>query len=117
MVKRKVTSSPVASTSSHQVPQIPDLNTLRQHAAVKAQKGTKIKSLRGGSVEVLVSNRAKWPHVLSGMSNEGIAYDKLLVCQLVAGFCRIMKEKNKSKGTHIGLHLMMLMISKNLACN
>ena len=103
-------SSLITSTPSHQVPQIPDLNTLRQDATVKAlvdqhlkqladnkEKGTKSKSLRGGSVEVLVSNRVKWPHeyVLSGMSKERTTYDQMSVCQWVAGFCRIMKEEKK----------------------
>ena len=105
---KKVVSSPVASTPSHQVPQIPDLNTLREDVPVKAlvdqrlkhladneQKNTKIKSLRGGSIEVLVSNRVKWPHeyVLSGVSKECTTYDQLSVCQWVAGLCHIMKEE------------------------
>ena len=54
--------------------QIPDLNTLRQDALIQlkveqrlkeiqdADKPGKIKSLRGGSVEVLVKNKVKWPH-------------------------------------------------------
>ena len=57
--------------------------------------GTKLKSLRGGSVEVLVSNRVKWPHeyVLSGSSKERTTYDQMSVVQWVAGFCRIMREE------------------------
>ena len=118
--KRKVDSSATMSPSS-QVPQIPDLNTLRQDMSVQAlveqrlrqladteQKGTKIKSLRGGSVEVLVPNRVKWPHefVLSGSSKERVSYDQLSITQWVAGFCRIMKEEKKFKiqRTHVRLH-------------
>ena len=69
--KRKVDSSATVSPSS-QVPKIPDLNALRQDMSVQAlveqrlrqladteKTGTKIKSLRGGSVEVLVPNRVK----------------------------------------------------------
>ena len=61
--------------------------------------GTKLKSLRGGSVEVLVLNRVKWPHeyVLSGNSKERISYDQLSVTQWVAGFGRIMKEEKNSE--------------------
>ena len=63
------------------------------------KSGTKIKSLRGGSVEVLVPNHAKWPHecVLSGLSKERVPYDQLSTTQWVAGFCHIMKEEKKFK--------------------
>ena len=103
-VKRKVDSSATVSPKS----QIPDLNILRQDMSVQAlveqrlkqlteteKTGTKTKSLRGGSVEVLVPNRVKWPHeyVLSGSSKERVSYDQLSVTQWVAGFCRIMKEE------------------------
>ena len=65
----------------HQISSPHDLQTLRQDANIQIQvekrlqelaslnkAGTKLKSLRGGSVEVLVPNRVKWPHeyVLSG---------------------------------------------------
>ena len=61
--------------------------------------GTKVKSLRGGPVEVLVPNRVKWPHeyVLSGNSKERISYDQLSITQWVAGFGRIMKEEKNSE--------------------
>ena len=120
--KRKVDSSVTMSPSS-QVPQIPDLNALRQDMSVQAlveqrlrqladteQKGTKIKSLHGGSVEVLVPNRVKWPHefVLSGSSKERVSYDQLSITQWVAGFCRIMKEEKNSKFKE---HMLDYMIS------
>ena len=120
--KRKVDSSATMSPSS-QVPQIPDLNALRQDMSVQAlveqrlrqladteQKGTKIKSLRGGSVEVLVPNRVKWPHefVLSGSSKERVSYDQLSITQWVAGFYRIMKEEKNSKFKE---HMLDYMIS------
>ena len=56
---------------------------------------TKIKSLLGGSVQVLVPNCVKWPHeyVLSGLSKERVSYDQLSTTQWVVGFCRIMKEE------------------------
>ena len=71
-------------------PIVPDLQTLRNDAYIQAQveqrlkdlvednrSGTKIKSLRGGSVEVVVSNRVKWPqeYVLAGSRKERIQYD------------------------------------------
>ena len=57
--------------------------------------GTKLKSLRGGPVEVLVLNRVKWSQefVLSGLKKERIQYDQLSVVQWVAGFCRILREE------------------------
>ena len=68
---------------------------LRQLADAE-KAGTKVKSFCGGSVEVLVPNRVKWPHeyVLSGMGKEHVLYNQLLVTQWVADFCSIMnKEK------------------------
>ena len=57
--------------------------------------GTKIKSLRGGSVEVVGPNRIKWPqeYVLAGSKKERVQYDQLSMPQWVAGFCHIMKEE------------------------
>ena len=70
-VKRNVDSSVTVSPSG-QAKKIPDLSVLRQDMSVQAlveqhlrqladaeKLGTKIKSLRGGSVEVLVPNRVK----------------------------------------------------------
>ena len=98
-----VTPSPV-----HQSTSINDLHSLRQDANLQMQveqrlqelaslnkTGSKVKSLRGGAVEVLVPNRVKWPHeyVLSGNAKERISYDQLSITQWVAGFGRIMKEE------------------------
>ena len=82
---------------------------LRQLADTE-KTGTKIKSLRGGSVEVLVPNRVKWPHefVLSGSSKERVSYDQLSISQWVAGFCRIMREEKNSKFKD---HMLDYMIS------
>ena len=76
------------------------MHTLRQDVELQAQvekrlqeltalnkAGTKNKSLRGGSVDVLVPNRVKWPHeyILSGSAKERVSYDNLSVTQWVAG--------------------------------
>ena len=86
---------------------MPSLQSIRQDAFIQSQvdqrlrdlaqnttAGTKLKSLRGGPVEVLVSNRVKWPQefILSGFKKERIQYDQLSVVQWVAGFCRILRE-------------------------
>ena len=69
---------------------LPDLHVLRNGAYIQAQveqrlrnlvednrSGTKIKSLRGGSVEVVVPHKVKWPqeYVLAGSKKEPIQYD------------------------------------------
>ena len=63
-----------------------------------SQTGTlnKVKSQRGGQVEVLVRNRDKWPHefVLAGSTKERISYDQLSMVQWMDGFCRTMREEN-----------------------
>ena len=78
--------------------------------------GTKIKSLRGGPVEVLVSNRVKWPQefVLSGFKKERIHYDQLSVMQWVAGFCRILREEQDPQvREHMLDYLIALMEDAN----
>ena len=91
---------------------LPDLQVLRNDAYIQAQveqrlknvvednrSGTKIKSLRGGSVEVVVPHRIKWPqeYVLAGSKKERIQYDQLSMSQWVAGFCRIMRDETNLK--------------------
>ena len=57
---------------------------------------SKLKSQRGGKVEVLITNRVKWPHkfVLSGADKERVTYDQLNVTQWVAGFGRTIREES-----------------------
>ena len=63
---------------------------------VKTGTLSKLKSQRGGKVEVLIKNRVKWPHkfVLSGANKERITYDQLNVTQWVAGFGRTIREES-----------------------
>ena len=85
----------------------PDLHCLRNNAYIHTQleqrlknlvedskSGTKIKFLRGGSDEVVVPNRIKWPqeYVLAESKKERVQYYQLSMPQWVAGFCRIMRE-------------------------
>ena len=86
-----------------------DLNALRQDALLQLKgkqrlkelqrydKPGKVKSLRGGSVEVIVQNMVKWPHeyVLPGLSKEHISYNQLFFIHWVTGFCGVMKEGKK----------------------
>ena len=57
------------STQQSMMSPLPNLHALRSDALVDENKsGTKIKSLRGGSVDAVVSHRVKWPqeYILSG---------------------------------------------------
>ena len=70
------------------------------HLADRAKAGTdKIKSQRGGSVDVFVSKRVKWPHeyVLAGQTKDRISYNQLSPIQWMVGFCRSIKEESDSK--------------------
>ena len=65
-------------------------NRLRQFAD-NAKPGTeKMKSLRGGSVDVFVSKRVKWAHefVLSSQ-NKQFVYNHLSPIQWMAGFAEV----------------------------
>ena len=66
----------------------------------RTKAGTdKIKSQRGGSVDVFVSKRVKWPHeyVLACQNKDQISYNQLSPIQWMAGFCRSIKEEPDSK--------------------
>ena len=93
-------------------PTLPNLSVLREDAYIQAQveqrlknlmedskSGTKIKSLRGGAVEVVVPHRVKWPqeYVLAGSKKERVQYDQLSMSQWVAGFCRIMRDETDAQ--------------------
>ena len=84
------------STQQSLVSPLPNLHTLRSNALIQAQvdkrlrdlvdenkSSTKIKSLRGGSVDVVVPHRVIWPqeYVLSSSKKERVQYDSLNVTQ------------------------------------
>ena len=76
----------------------------------KTGMNSKLKSQRGGNVEVLIKNRVKWPHeyILSGLTKERVSYDQLSVTQWVAGFGWIMREEPDPE---IRQHMLDYMIS------
>ena len=57
---------------------------------------TKLKSQRGGSVDVFVNHKVRWPHefVLSGQNKDRVTYNQLSLVQLMAGFCRTIMEES-----------------------
>ena len=83
-----------------------------QELSELAKTGTlqKLKSQRGGQVEVMVKNRVKWPHeyILSGLNKERVSYDQLSVTQWVAGFGCTMREESDPE---IKQHMLDYMIS------
>ena len=77
---------------------------------------SKIKSQRGGPVDVLIKNRVRWPHeyVLSGLNKERVSYDQLNVTQWVAGFGRTMRdESDPNLKQHMLEYLIALMDDTN----
>ena len=90
---------------------LPDLYTIRHDKLIQEQveerirqlpssdkKGTdpRIKSQRGGSVDMYVKEKVKWPHeyVLTGNTKDRVTYNQLNITQFMAGFCRIMRDKS-----------------------
>ena len=61
--------------------------------------GTKIKSKRGGNVDVLVKNKVAWPHeaILGGATRARLSYDQLSMSQWVQGFCKNMLDEPDQK--------------------
>ena len=110
LVSTKSDSKSDSRNETH-VTTIPTFDSLREDAMIQfkveqrlqelselAKTGNtqKLKSQRGGQVEVLVKNRVKWPHeyVLSGLNKERVSCDQLSVTQWVAGFGRTMREES-----------------------
>ena len=104
----------VSVASDKKYDTLPQLDALRQDAQVQQQvqerllelneiatsgMPLKLKSQRGGGVDVFVRRRVRWPQefVLSGIQKERISYDQLTISQWMAGFCRSMREEKNSK--------------------
>ena len=60
---------------------------------------SKLKSKRGGNVEVNVKNKVAWPHesILGGVSRQRVTYDQLTLTQWVQGFCKNNLDESCSK--------------------
>ena len=129
--KTKVKQQQVVNTTVKQQPKtfddlkLPTLQSVKEDALIqlkieqrlqeltdlaKTGMNPKLKSQRGGNVEVMVKNRIKWPHeyILSGLSKERVTYDQLSVTQWVAGFGRTMRDESDPE---IRNHMLDYMIS------
>ena len=106
---------------------VPSLADIRQNANIQekvdqrirelhqlSNTGTdsKIKSLRGGAVDIFVKNRVKWPHehVLAGNTKERVSYDQLTMGQWMAGFCRTMREEKNFKNKEAMLDYLIALL-------
>ena len=60
---------------------------------------SKLKSKRGGNVEVNVKNKVSWPHesILGGVSRQRVTYDQLALTQWVQGFCKNILDESCGK--------------------
>ena len=102
------TSPPV-----HTVTNIPPPSRLREEARIQEEVQNRlrhladnvkpgmgrIKSQRGGAVDVFVSQKVRWPleFVLSGQNKDRITYNQLSPVQWMAGFCRSIWEESDTK--------------------
>ena len=111
-------------------PSVPSLAHIRQNANIQqkvdqrikelqplsnAGMDSKIKSLRGGTVDIFVKHRVKWPHehVLAGNTKERDSYDQLTMGQWMAGFCRTMGEEQNFKKEAMLDYLIALLDDSN----
>ena len=77
---------------------------LREFEASQDESGidrtAKVKSKRGGPVEVMVKYKVAWPHepILGGVNRSRMTYDQLSLSQRVQGFCKnILDESDSGK--------------------
>ena len=68
----------------------------------------KLKSKRGGSVDVYISHKIVWP-ILGGSSKQRISYDKINMCQ----FVQVLDEKNAECKEQMLTYLCDLMEDAN----
>ena len=129
--KKRNASSSLKHSSVEEVSNMPNLYTLRNDRLIQDQiqdglrelsgvdkQGTdhKVKSQRGGAVDIFVKERIKWPHeyVLTGNTKDRITYNQLNITQWMAGFCRIMKEQScQVTKNHMHDYLIALLDDSN----
>ena len=104
-------SLPSSSQEDTMHAKLPDLHSIRHNKMIQEQveerirqlsnsdkKGTdpRVKSQRGGSVDIFVKEKIKWPHeyVLAGTTKDRVTYNQLNITKFMAGFCRIMREES-----------------------
>ena len=104
-----------SSESSSEDSDVPELSYLRSNKRIQKKvddrladleknfeakgKSEKLKSKRGGSVEVLVEKRVAWPHdvILGGQNRTRVTYDQLSLTQFAQGFIKNVLEEKSEK--------------------
>ena len=112
---RTVNKSMLSDSESSEDEPIPSLNCMRRSEKIQREidsrirelelqseatgTGAKIKSKRGGNVDVLVKNKVAWPHeaILGGATRARLTYDQLTMSQWVQGFCKDMLDEPDPK--------------------
>ena len=64
----------------------------------------KLKSKRGGPVDVIVQKKVSWPHehILGGQNRQRLTYDQITMPQFVQGFVKnILDEQNEQNREHM----------------
>ena len=91
--------------------QLPELHTLRHDRSIQDHVEARIRQLSdtdvkgmdpkyksqwGGSMDIFVKERVKWPHefVLEGSNKDRITHNQLNITQWMSGFCRILADDN-----------------------
>ena len=136
---KKSVCKPVAVSSNLTVPQgeahlpenLPNLQTMWHDRFIQEQVenrlkelsglnkegiDSKIKSQRGGAVDVYVNQSVKWPHefVLAGTSKDRLNYNQFNITQWMAGYCRMMRdEENLQTRGHMLDYLIALLDDSN----
>ena len=76
------------------------LAQLEQKSSIQGNSSSsKLKSKRGGNVDVYVEKRVAWPHeaILGGTGRQCISYDQLSLTQFVQGFSKNILEETDQK--------------------
>ena len=89
---------------------------LRELEASQDESGidrtAKVKSKRGGPVEVMVKHKVAWPHepILGGVNRSHMTYDQLSLSQWIQGFCKnILDESDSGKQNKMIAYMADLM--------
>ena len=127
---RKVKKIVESSSDSDSDSSIPDLHTLRTSDVIQRRvdarlrelevlqdqtgmvANSKLKSKRGGPVDVYVKHKVAWPHeaILGGVNRSRLNYDQLTLSQWVQGFCKnILDEKDEGKREKMVAYMADLM--------
>ena len=124
---KKIVESSSDSDSDSSIPDLHTLRTsdviqrrvdarLRQLEVLQDQTGTvansKLKSKRGGPVDVYVKHKVACPHeaILGGVNHSRLNYDQLTLSQWVQGFCKnILDEKDEGKREKMVAYMADLM--------